>query len=76
MAGKSRRWWFRLPGQFPASDFTFNEPVDEEYVRVYLRQWMSPSGQPEVKRLPNGTEVWPHSGEKMVLPRGLGVWPG
>ena len=53
MAGKSRRWWFRLPGQFPASDFTFNEPVDEEYVRVYLRQWMSPSGQPEVKRLPN-----------------------
>ena len=72
---RQRKWWFRFPGQFPASDFTFDEPVTEGYVRAYLRRWLSEPGE-EVERLPNGTEVWPHSGEKMVLPRGLGVWPG
>ena len=69
---KQRKWWFRLPGQFPASDFTFDEPKTQKEVRAYLRQWMSPSGQPEVKRLPNGTESsWLLL--RSALPRVLGV---
>lgn len=72
---KSRKWWFMFPDSAQASDMTFDEPVTQEEVRAYLRRWLSDDGE-EVERLPRGTEVWPCSGEKMVLPEGLGVWPG
>ncbi len=55
MAEKHYKWYFHSPGMIYAGNLDFNEPVSKEEVKEELRQrW-------DVKRLPNGTAVWPYS---------------
>lgn len=55
MSKKHSKWYYHTPGMIYAGNIDFNRPVSAEEVKQELRErW-------EVKRLPNGTAVWPYS---------------
>lgn len=61
MKKKSRKWFFHFPGQTYANDFVFNEAVDVEEAKEYVRWWLGHTKeQPErsLPRLPRGTGYW------------------
>ena len=50
---KAERWFFLLPGEFPAIDMRFERLVTQREARQGIRAWLG------VARLPRGTAVWP-----------------
>jgi len=47
------KWWVHYPGEVYANDMDFYEPVTRKTATNRARDWLG------VKRLPNGTEIWP-----------------
>ena len=50
---KSAHWRVHYPDYFYAMDLRFTRPLNQSEVRQYLREYHS------IKRLSNGTEVYP-----------------
>jgi len=51
---KSKAWYVYLPGgTYALGPVRFDRPVGEREARQWVRDWL------KVKRLPNGTELWP-----------------
>jgi hypothetical protein len=46
-------WYFHVPGTWPAQSMELEKPGTEREAGAAIRAWLG------VKRLPNGTEVWP-----------------
>jgi len=50
---KSCAWYALVEGPYALGPFRFKFPITEQEFRAFLREWL------RVKRLPQGTEVWP-----------------
>ena len=56
---KAKAWYAHFPGDaYALGPFRFDEPVTERQARAEILEWHSFWIGKEIKRLPNGFQIW------------------